>query len=183
MICLQLPLVGQLPGWQSGGQAMMPQQFSQQPFAGAMGMPQQPTMGGSMGMPQQPAMGGMNMGMLQQPMGGPSMQRQQQPMGGMSMPMQQQAPAQQKGAPNSVGTPPLMIAKSPQEIAFQELFKQSVEIGREDLDEEKAIAEDQNLRQLVTHALHAGADDASVEVDELGGERVNGFYSPLADLD
>ena len=49
---------------------------------------------------------------------------------------------------------------------------------------EKAVAEDQNLRQLVTHALHGGSNDAAVEVDGPGGdERVNGFYSPLADLD
>ena len=69
-------------------------------------------------------------------------------------------------------------------MAFQELLKQSVEIGKEDLDEEKAVAEDQNLRQLVTHALHGGSNDAAVEVDGPGGdERVNGFYSPLADLD
>ena len=66
-------------------------------------------------------------------------------------------------------------------MAFQKLLEQSVEEGRIDVEERAAVDADESLRQLVAHALR----DQGTALDDgpdAAGERVNGFYSPLADL-
>ena len=95
-------------------------------------------------------------------------------------------PSQMGAQPQSLSTVP-PIAKSPQALAFQKLLEESVNMGKADQEERSAVEEDQNLRQLVADALqeHSGDEEPADHAPEsaLAGERVNGFYSPLAELD
>lgn len=113
----------------------------------------------------------------------PSLQ-QPQAMGALPF---MQSMTQQSGAAVQPGMlaqtpPPVGLAQSPAALAFQKLLEQSVDLGREDLEQGMAV-EEPNLRQLVARALRdPSADDLEPGESKTltTGPRVNGFFSPLA---